>query len=90
MSAFKSITATSVGAALMLSMATPVFAQAAISEPGAYSFYHPDGDVLHTGVQPAPAANAFAMEPYSARVAHHRAHHNSHEFTAKRPDRFGE
>lgn len=24
-------------------------AQAAISEPGAYAFYHPDGDVLHAG-----------------------------------------
>jgi hypothetical protein len=25
------------------------WAQAAIQEPGAYAFYHPDGDVLHAG-----------------------------------------
>ena len=34
------------GAAAILSMAvTPVFAQPAISEPGAFAFYHPDGDL---------------------------------------------
>jgi hypothetical protein len=27
----------------------PVFAQAAMSEPGAYAFYHPDADVLNAG-----------------------------------------
>jgi hypothetical protein len=26
-----------------------VWAQAAVQEPGAYAFYHPDGDVLHAG-----------------------------------------
>ena len=31
---------------LMTAIATPVFAQAAIQEPGAYSFYHPNADVL--------------------------------------------
>jgi hypothetical protein len=31
---------------LMTAVATPVFAQAAIQEPGAYSFYHPNADVL--------------------------------------------
>ena len=46
-------------------MATPVFAQAAISEPGAYSFYHPDGDVLHAGVVPSPAPDAMAMMSYT-------------------------
>lgn len=32
-----------------LSIVNPRFAsaQAAISEPGAYAFYHPNGDVLH-------------------------------------------
>ncbi len=55
-------------AALILSagMATPVFAQAAISEPGAYAFYHPDGDVLHTGIMPSPAPDAYAMVPLAA------------------------
>jgi hypothetical protein len=31
---------------LVTAIATPVFAQAAIQEPGAYSFYHPNADVL--------------------------------------------
>ncbi|MEH2507502.1 MULTISPECIES: hypothetical protein [unclassified Bradyrhizobium] len=31
---------------LMTAIATPVFAQPAIQEPGAYSFYHPNADVL--------------------------------------------
>ena len=34
-------------AILMTAIATPVFAQAAIQEPGAYSFYHPNADVLN-------------------------------------------
>lgn len=38
-------------ALLMTAIATPVFAQAAIQEPGAYSFYHPNADVL--GGRPA-------------------------------------
>jgi hypothetical protein len=33
-------------ASLSMSVATPVFAQAAIQEPGAYAFYHPNGDVV--------------------------------------------
>jgi hypothetical protein len=33
-------------AVLMTAIATPVFAQAAIQEPGAYAFYHPNADVL--------------------------------------------
>jgi hypothetical protein len=41
----------------------PVFAQAAISEPGAYAFYHPDADVLNAG-RPSfsDSANASANE----------------------------
>jgi hypothetical protein len=53
-------------AAAMLSMmlATPVFAQAAIQEPGAYAFYHPDGDVLEAGEsRPHDPAGAFASVP---------------------------
>jgi hypothetical protein len=40
-----------------------VFAQAAISEPGAYAFYHPDADVLNAG-RPSfsDSANASANE----------------------------
>ena len=33
-------------AILATAIATPVFAQAAIQEPGAFAFYHPNADVL--------------------------------------------
>jgi hypothetical protein len=36
---------------LMTAIATPVFAQSAIQEPGTYSFYYPNADVL--GGRPA-------------------------------------
>ena len=44
-------------AAAMLSLvsATPVFAQAAIQEPGLFAFYYPNLDVLNGGT-PTPAA----------------------------------
>jgi hypothetical protein len=52
------------GAAAMLSLtfATPVFAQAAIQEPGLYAFYHPNNDVLNGG-RPTPAAGMDAKMP---------------------------
>jgi hypothetical protein len=37
---------TILAAALATTIATPVFAQAAIQEPGAAAFYHPNADVL--------------------------------------------
>jgi hypothetical protein len=37
---------TVVAAVLATAIVTPVFAQAAIQEPGAYAFYHPNADVL--------------------------------------------
>jgi hypothetical protein len=41
----------------------PAFAQAAISEPGAYAFYHPDADVLNAGRPTfSDSANASANE----------------------------
>ncbi len=67
-------------AALVLSAAsaTTAFAQAAIQEPGAYAFYHPNGDVLQAG-SPRPAADAMAAyRGYTDRVvtvAPHRARH---------------
>jgi hypothetical protein len=50
------------GAAAILSImtATPVFAQAAVQEPGAFAFYHPDADVLNAG-RPTPAETMGAM-----------------------------
>jgi hypothetical protein len=52
------------GAAAILSLmfATPVFAQAAIQEPGAFAFYYPNNDVLNGG-RPTPAAGPNASTP---------------------------
>jgi hypothetical protein len=79
------------GVALILSagMATPVFAQAAIQEPGAYAFYHPDGDLLHArSARPAPDAMAMAVPRDSGRMTRHGMRTMSHRAAAKRPDRF--
>src|SRR5258707_1533818 len=62
------------GAAAILSLisATPVFAQAAIQEPGLFAFYYPNNDVLNGG-RPTPAAGQnpqmpglLGSNPYSA------------------------
>jgi hypothetical protein len=39
----------SAAAILSLTLATPVFAQAAIQESGAFAFYYPNNDVLNGG-----------------------------------------
>jgi hypothetical protein len=44
----------SAAAIVSLTFATPVFAQAAIQEPGMYAFYHPNNDALNGG-RPTPA-----------------------------------
>ena len=51
----------------------PVFAQAAISEPGAYAFFHPNADVLNAG-RPisSDSANASANERDSGTDGHAR------------------
>ena len=50
-----------IGVATILSMiATPVFAQAAIDEPGAFAFSYPNADVLNGG-RPTQAATTGAM-----------------------------
>jgi hypothetical protein len=43
-------------ALLTISDVLPAFAQAAIQEPGAYAFYHPNADVLNVG---RPSARSF-------------------------------
>jgi hypothetical protein len=77
-------------AALLSAMtATPVFAQAAIQEPGLFSFYYPNLDVLNGGA-PTPAARLAseppsAMQAYAAReggfaaptTQHYRLHHRT-------------
>jgi hypothetical protein len=47
---------------------TPVFAQAAIQEPGAFAFYHPNADILNGGA-PTPEA-ALASAPPAASEAY--------------------
>ena len=42
-------------------IAQPAFPQAAVQEPGAFEFYHPNDDVLNGGA-PTPAA-AWALTP---------------------------
>ena len=44
-------------ALLATAIATPVFAQAAIQEPGAFAFYHPNADVL---------AGRYAVRPFDS------------------------
>jgi len=45
--------------------AQPAFPQAAIQEPGAFEFYHPNEDVLNGGA-PAPAALRSIARAYAA------------------------
>ena len=52
----------SAAAILSLMFATPVFAQAAIQEPGAFAFYYPNNDVLNGG-RPTPAAGQNPQMP---------------------------
>jgi hypothetical protein len=59
-----------IAAAALLSAitATPLFAQAAIQEPGAFAFAYPNLDVLNGGA-PTPAAR-LAAEPPAAMQAY--------------------
>ena len=59
---------------LMTAIATPVFAQAAIQEPGAFAFYHPNADVLNAGRGGLRAydANAYYNDGVVAREAQPR------------------
>ena len=49
--------------------AKPAFPQAAIQEPGAYEFYHPNDDVLNGGAPAPAAALASAARTQSAYAA---------------------
>jgi hypothetical protein len=59
MNKFKTVSAAAI---LSLMFATPVFAQAAIQEPGAFAFTYPNNDVLNGG-RPTPAAGPNATTP---------------------------
>jgi hypothetical protein len=69
------------GAALVLAAiaVAPVSAQEAIQEPGAYSFYHPNGDVLNSGSR-APS-NALAQALRSDNVSGTQMSVRSHRAT---------
>ena len=48
-----------------------MFAQAAIQEPGAYAFYHPNADVLNSGRRlPAEPSGAMASVPFDIGDSH--------------------
>ena len=72
---------TIVAAVLATTIATPVFAQAAIQEPGAAAFFHPNADVLagRQSYRPLDSASAYFNGPVPAPVhrsaapRHHRA-----------------
>jgi hypothetical protein len=81
MTSIKTIAAAALLTALT---ATPVFAQAAIGEPGAFAFYHPDLDVLNRGAAAPSRGSAFAPSAVNAYAAtsvgsrhsqHPHAHH---------------
>jgi len=67
MTSLKTIAVTA--AVLSALTATPVFAQAAIQEPGLFAFYHPNLDVLNGGA-PTPAARQLEQ----ARLSQHHQH----------------
>jgi hypothetical protein len=70
------------GAAAILSMAaTPVFAQPAISEPGAFAFYHPDGDL---GIGSARSATD-AMASLPLRKSNMHANTSRMKIESRRP-----
>ena len=70
MTSFKTI---AVAAVLSALTATPLYAQAAMQEPGLFAFYHPNLDVLNGGA-PAPAAKLLD----SSRLSHHHPYYPHH------------
>jgi len=65
-----------IAAAALLSAltATPVFAQAAIQEPGLFAFYHPNLDVLNGGAL-TPAARFDPREQWRFKTTPGHAGH---------------
>jgi hypothetical protein len=60
---------------LLTAAASPVFAQAAIQEPGAFAFAHPNADVLNAGrggYRSFGEANAYYNEVVPAPRVRHR------------------
>ena len=73
-----------VAATVSLSLVTASLApaQEAIPEPGAYAFYHPNGDLLHAGpgyntISRAEPRDAFAAVPVGKPVHGHKSAHRT-------------
>ena len=64
-------TTIAIAAVLSALTATPVFAQAAIQEPGLFAFNYPNRDVLNGGA-PTPAAR-LSRDPVAAANSHFTA-----------------
>jgi hypothetical protein len=65
-------------ALLTVSGEFPAFAQAAVQEPGAYAFYHPNADVLNAGrpsVRSIYPLNAFASSAFHPRLRTRSRHY---------------
>ena len=66
-------------ALLMVSGEFPALAQAAVQEPGAYAFYHPNADVLNAGqpsVRSTYPMSAFASSAFYPRLRTLSRHHH--------------
>jgi hypothetical protein len=65
-------------ALLMVSSEFPALAQAAVQEPGAYAFYHPNADVLNAGrpaVRSIYPMRVFASNAFYPRLRALSRHH---------------
>ena len=65
-------------ALLIVSGKLPALAQAAVQEPGAYAFYHPNADVLNAGrpsVRSIYPMSAFASSAFYPRLRTLSRHH---------------
>jgi hypothetical protein len=71
---------------LSAAAATPAFAQAAIGEPGAFAFYHPNGDLGLGSDRPA-SAMAYESLRNSGSLAQFRSATMSHPIRRVRPGR---
>jgi hypothetical protein len=70
----------SAAAILSLMFATPVFAQAAIQEPGAFAFYYPNNDVLNGGrLTPAAGLDARTLMQFNSSDAYGTSASKRHE-----------
>jgi hypothetical protein len=81
MTRFKLLAATAI---LSSAIATPVLAQAVVQEPGAFAFYHPNGDLGLGSRRPATDALASDAPGSSGNMARFRSATMSHPLPAKR------